>query len=124
MTTAFWCVLIAALLPYGATLAAKIGGEKFDNSNPRDWLGQQAGHRRRANAAQLNSFEAFPLFVAAVIVAHLTGAPQLRVDVLAISFVVARLCYIGFYIADIATLRSLAWFVGIGSAIAIFVAGA
>jgi uncharacterized MAPEG superfamily protein len=124
MTTAFWCVLIAALLPYGATLAAKIGGEKFDNSNPRDWLGQQAGHRRRANAAQLNSFEAFPLFAAAVIVAHLTGAPQLRVDVLAISFVVARLCYIGFYIADIATLRSLAWFVGIGSAIAIFVAGA
>jgi len=124
MTTAFWCVLIAALLPYAATLAAKIGGDKFDNSNPRDWLGQQAGHRRRANAAQLNSFEAFPLFAAAVIVAHLTGAPQSRVDVLAIIFVAARLCYIGFYIADIATLRSLAWFVGIGSAIAIFIAGA
>jgi len=124
MTTALWCVLIAALLPYGATLAAKIGGEKFDNSNPREWLAQQGGHRRRANAAQLNSFEAFPLFAAAVIVAHLTNAPQPRVDLLAITFVVARLCYIGFYVADIATLRSLAWFVGIGSAIAIFVAGA
>jgi uncharacterized MAPEG superfamily protein len=124
MTTAYWCVLIAALLPYGATLAAKIGGEKFDNSNPRDWLGQQAGHRRRANAAQLNSFEAFPLFAAAVIVAHLTQAPQPRVDLLAITFVAARICYIGLYVADLAKLRSLAWFVGIGSAVAIFVAGA
>ncbi len=124
MTTAFWCVLIAGLLPYVATLAAKIGGERFDNSNPRDWLGQQAGHRRRANAAQLNSFEAFPLFAAAVIVAHLTQAPQARVDLLAIAFVVARLCYVGFYVADLSKLRSLAWFAGIGSAIAIFVAGA
>ena len=35
MTTAYWCVLVAALLPYVATLTAKIGGEKFDNSNPR-----------------------------------------------------------------------------------------
>jgi uncharacterized MAPEG superfamily protein len=124
MTTAYWCVLIAGLLPYAATLTAKIGGERFDNANPRDWLGQQAGHRRRANAAQLNSFEAFPLFAAAVIVAHLMQAPQPRVDLLAITFVVARLCYIGFYVADLPKLRSLAWFVGIGSAIAIFVAGA
>jgi uncharacterized MAPEG superfamily protein len=124
MTIAYWCVLIAALLPYVATLTAKIGGERFDNGNPRDWLSQQAGHRRRANAAQLNSFEAFPLFAAAVIVAHLTNAPQPRVDTLAMTFVVARLFYIGFYVADRSTLRSLAWFVGIGSAVAIFVAGA
>lgn len=124
MTIAFWCVLLAGLLPYAATLTAKIGGERFDNRNPRDWLGQQAGHRRRANSAQLNSFEAFPLFAAAVVVAHLSGAPQARVDLLAITFVVARVCYVGFYVADLSTLRSLAWFVGIGSAVAIFVAGA
>jgi len=124
MTTAYWCVLTAGLLPYVATLSAKIGGERFDNSNPREWLAAQTGHRRRANAAQLNSFEAFPLFAAAVIIAHLTGAPQARVDLLGIVFVVARLCYIAVYIADISKLRSLAWFVGIGSAVAIFFAGA
>jgi uncharacterized MAPEG superfamily protein len=124
MTTAHWCVLIAGLLPYVATLAAKIGGERFDNRNPRDWLGQQAGHRRRANSAQLNSFEAFPLFAAAVIVAQLTNAPQPRVDVLAMTCVVARVFYLAFYLADLSRLRSLAWFVGIGSAVAIFVAGA
>jgi uncharacterized MAPEG superfamily protein len=34
----------------------------------------------------------------------------------------ARLCYVGCYVADLATLRSLAWFVGIGSVVAIFLA--
>jgi len=124
MTTAFWCVLVAGFLPYLATLTAKIGGQRFDNRNPRDWLDAQAGFRKRANAAQHNSFEAFPLFAAAVIIAHIAGAPQARIDLLAVMFVVARLCYVGCYVADLATLRSLAWFVGIGSAVAIFLAAA
>jgi uncharacterized MAPEG superfamily protein len=124
MTTAFWCVLVAGFLPYIATLTAKIGGQRFDNRNPRDWLDAQAGFRKRANAAQHNSFEAFPLFAAAVIIAHIAGAPQARIDLLAVIFVVARLCYVGCYVADLATLRSLAWFVGIGSAVAIFLAAA
>ena len=124
MTTALWCVLIAGLLPYGATLTAKIGGAKFDNANPRDWLGSQSGFRRRANAAQLNSFEAFPLFAAAVIVAQMLGAPQARVDLLAMVFVGARLAYLGLYLADLATLRSIAWFVAIASSVAIFVSAA
>jgi uncharacterized MAPEG superfamily protein len=124
MTVAYWCVLVAGLLPYVATLIAKIGGERFDNANPRDWLGAQSGFRKRANAAQLNGFEAFPLFAAAVIVAQLAGAPQARIDLLAVTFVVARLCYLGFYLADVHMLRSLAWFVGIGSAAALFFAAA
>ena len=124
MTVAFWCVLVAGLLPYAATLTAKIGARGFDNRNPRDWLSQQDGFRRRANAAQLNSFEAFPLFAAAVIIAHVAGAPQARIDLLAMVFVIARACYIGLYVADLSTLRSLAWFVGIGSAVALFFAAA
>jgi len=122
MTNAYWCVLIAGLLPYLATVTAK-GGARFDNRNPRAWLAQQTGYRARANAAQLNGFEAFPLFAAAVIVAHLTDAPQARVDTLAMVFVAARVAHLAFYLADLATLRSLAWFAGIGSAVAIFVAG-
>lgn len=124
MTVAFWCVLVAGLLPYAATLTAKIGAAGFDNRNPRDWLSKQDGFRRRANAAQNNAFEAFPLFAAAVLVAHIAGAPQSRVDLLAILFVLARLSYTVFYVANLSTLRSLAWFVGIGSAVAIFVAAA
>ncbi len=122
MTIAFWCVLVAGFLPYFGTLTAKIGGERFDNSNPRDWLDAQSGFRKRANAAQHNSFEAFPFFAAAVIVAHVAGAPQGRIDLFAVMFILARLFYIAFYVADMATLRSLAWFVGIGSVVALFLA--
>lgn len=120
MTTAYWCVLAAGLLPYLATLTAKLGA-RFDNRHPREWLAKQAGYRARANAAQLNGFEAFPLFAAAVIVAHQLGAPQPRLDTLALTFVAARLVYFGCYLADVHWLRSIAWFVGIGSAVAIFV---
>ncbi len=122
MTVAFWCVLVAGFLPYFGTLTAKIGGERFDNSNPRDWLNAQSGFRKRANAAQHNSFEAFPFFAAAVIIAHVAGAPQGRIDLFAVVFILARLFYIAFYVADMATLRSLAWFAGIGSVVALFLA--
>ncbi len=122
MTIAFWCVLVAGFLPYFGTLTAKIGGQRFDNSNPRDWLSAQSGFRKRANAAQHNSFEAFPFFAAAVIIAHVAGAPQGRIDLFAVVFILARLFYIAFYVADMATLRSLAWFVGIGSVVALFLA--
>ena len=122
MTTAYWCVLIAGLMPYAATLTAK-GGTRFDNHNPRAWLAAQTGWRARAHSAQLNSFEAFPLFAAAVIVAHELNAPQARVNALALVFVAARGSYLGAYLADLAMLRSIVWFVGIGAAVAIFVAG-
>lgn len=122
-TTAHGCVLAAGLLPYLATVVAK-GGARFDNRQPRDWLARQTGWRARAHAAQLNGFEAFPLFAVAVLVAQQVGAPQARVDTLALVFVAARLVYVATYVADLAWLRSLAWMIGIGSAVAIFVAGA
>lgn len=122
-TIAHGCVLAAGLLPYVATLVAK-GGARFDNRQPRDWLARQTGWRARAHAAQLNGFEAFPLFAVAVLVAQQVGAPQPRVDALALAFVAARLVYLATYLADVAWLRSIAWLSGIGVAVAIFVAGA
>jgi uncharacterized MAPEG superfamily protein len=122
MTTALWCVLIAGLLPYVATLTAKVGA-KFDNHHPRDWLANQEGYRRRANAAQANSFEAFPLFAVAVLVAHVLHGPQARVDMLAMVFIAARVAYLGLYLADWAALRSVAWLAGIVCAVMIFVTG-
>jgi uncharacterized MAPEG superfamily protein len=122
MTTALWCVLLAGLLPYAATLTAK-GGARFDNRNPRAWLAAQSGWRARAHAAQLNSFEAFPLFAVAVLVAHHLHAPQGRVDTLALVFVAARIAYLVTYVADLHLLRSVVWAIGIGSAVAIFLAG-
>ena len=124
MTTAYWCVLAAALMPYVAVSIAKSGGERFDNSNPRVWLERQQGFRARANAAQANSFEAFPFFAAAVIVAHLTQAPQDRIDTLAVMFVLARAAFIVFYVADWHWARSIVWTIGVVATITIFVSGA
>jgi len=124
MTTAYWCVLAAALMPYVAVSIAKSGGERFDNSNPRLWLDKQQGFRARANAAQANSFEAFPFFAAAVIVAHLAQAPQDRIDALAVMFVLARAAFIVFYVADWHWARSIVWTIGVVATITIFVSGA
>jgi uncharacterized MAPEG superfamily protein len=122
MIIALWCVLVAGVLPYIAAAVAKTGSG-FDNANPRDWLARQEGMRRRANAAQANGFETFPLFAAAVIIAMaIKHADQHKIDMLAIGFVVARVAYLAFYLANRATLRSIAWTTGMICAIAIFVA--
>lgn len=123
MTTAFWCVFAAALLPFAATMIAK-SKSGFDNRNPRAWLQTQEGFRQRANAAQLNSFEAFPFFAAAVIIAYVLHAPQPTVDKLALGFLAARVAFIVCYVAGWATLRSVCWAVGIGCSIAIFIIAA
>ncbi len=124
MTVALWSVLAAALLPYLAATIAKAGGDRYSNRNPRGWLERQQGWRARANSAQLNSFEAFPFFAAAVIVAHMLQAPQERVDALAVVFVVARAAYLVCYLADWHWARSVAWLVGWLACICLFVSGA
>ncbi|MBS0389568.1 MAG: MAPEG family protein [Proteobacteria bacterium] len=109
-TVAYGCVLIAALLPMLCALLAKGGSfHGADNHDPRAWLARQAGWRARANAAQANSFEALPFFIGAVIIAHQLGAPQATLDLLACAFIVLRLGYIGLYVADRPTARSLVW---------------
>jgi uncharacterized MAPEG superfamily protein len=115
-TVAYWCVLAAALLPMACAWLAKsqgIGKPRrqggFDNHDPRGWLSPQTDWQARANAAQANSFEALPLFIGAVIIAHQLGAPQTRLDILAVLFVTLRAIYIAMYVADLATIRSLIW---------------
>jgi uncharacterized MAPEG superfamily protein len=124
MTPALWCVLIAALLPYVAATLAKAGGERYDNRDPREWLRRQEGWRVRANHAQLNAFEAFPFFAAAVIVAQMLAAPQDRVDALAVIFIAARIGHLVSYVADWHWARSIAWLVGWLACILLFVSGA
>jgi uncharacterized MAPEG superfamily protein len=124
MTLAYWCVLIAGLLPVLATAIAKWGLKGFDNNNPRAWLEKQGGYRARANAAQQNSFEAFPFFAAGVIIAHLADAPQGRIDALAVAFIVLRLLYLACYLADRASPRTLVWGLAYACIIALFIISA
>lgn len=60
MNHAVLTVLIAGLLPIVCAGIAKWGVKNYDNHQPRSWLALQEGYRARANAAQENSFEAFP----------------------------------------------------------------
>lgn len=123
MTIALYCVLAAGLMPILWTGVAKVRGPRYNNFNVRLWQGKLEGAAQRAHAAHLNSFEAFPLFAAAVIVAQMTGADQARVDMLALSFIGLRVLYGILYIADKATLRSLVWMAAMVCTIMIFVAG-
>lgn len=124
MTIALWCLMIAALLPIVCTGIAKWGLKGYDNNRPREWLARQEGWRGRANAAQQNSWEAFAIFAAAVLTAHVVEAAQPRVDGIAIAFISTRLLYIWCYVMDFANLRSVVWMVGLGLSISLFVIGA
>jgi uncharacterized MAPEG superfamily protein len=124
MTTAYWCVLAAALLPIIWAGAAKSGGKRYNNAQPREFLGALTGWPARAHHAQQNSYEAFPPFAAAVIIAQLSSAPQAAVDGLALTFIAARVAYGLCYIADRSTLRSLVWLLGFGCVVALFVTAA
>ncbi|AXK73010.1 glutathione metabolism protein [Lysobacter sp. TY2-98] len=115
ISIAYWCVLIAAALPYVWTVIAKSrGGERYDNRDPRAWLARQTDPRvSRANAAQMNAFEAFPAFAAGVVLAHAAGVPNASVSLLAVVFIVARVLHGAFYVAGLPRARSLSWAVGI-----------
>lgn len=127
MTIAFWCVFVGILLPYVCFGIARNRGRGpdgrrlRDNHAPRDFPSRISGAAKRACDAHLNSFESLPGSAAAVIIAHLAHAQQGRVDLLAIVWVAARLLYVGMYVGDLATLRSLAQFASLACVIGLFV---
>lgn len=125
MSVPFLCILAAFLvvlaskIPVAVAMARQPGG--YDNHHPRDQQAVLQGWGRRALAAHLNGFEAFPAFAAAVLVAVLAGADPLWTTRLAVLFVAARALYVALYILDLSSLRSLVWSVGFGATVALFV---
>ena len=84
MAIAYACILIAFLLPYAWVAIAKRCGERYDNRDPRGWMQKQSNPLvHRANAAQLNAFEAFAPFAAGVLMAQLAGLAPDRINLLA-----------------------------------------
>jgi len=115
-------VLLAALLPIVWVGTAKTGADGYDNHQPRIFLAKLTGWQQRANWAQVNAYEAFPPFAAAVIIAHLVGVNQILIDTLAGIFLCARVLHGIMYILDKATLRSLVWTVGFLCVVGLFIA--
>jgi uncharacterized MAPEG superfamily protein len=127
MTIAFWCVLGAVILPYVCFGIARNQGRGpdgrrlRDNSNPRDFPESIDGLAKRAWDAQLNSFESLPGFAAAVIIARLARAQQIHIDAVAIGWILARLAYVSFYLADKSTLRTTAQSVSLLCVLGLFI---
>lgn len=127
MTLAEACILIACVLPIVCAGIAKSRGfgkprreGGFDNHHPREWLARLEGWQARAHAAQLNSFEALPVFIAGVLVAQQHHAAQALVDGLALAFVLLRIGFIAAYVADRANLRSILWMLALACSVAMF----
>ena len=114
MTVAYFCILIASLLPIVWVGYAKftLGFQMKDNMNPRELLAKAQGSALRAKWAQENSWEAFAPFAAAVLVASMCKVDQALIDWLAVIFITARVFHGLFYIMNYSSLRSLVWFIG------------
>ena len=64
-----------------------------------------------------------PFFFAAVIIAHQLGAPQTRLDILALLFVTLRIIYVAMYVAGLPKTRSAIWAAAFLVNIAILLSG-
>lgn len=120
MPLAYWCVLVAALLPLVWVSYAKFGADG-DNHRPREDYERLSPRQRRAYAAHQNAYENFPFFAAAVIIAITQGASINTVNRLAMTYVAIRIVHGLLYIGDYATARSTVYALGLFVNIAIFV---
>ncbi|WP_131795133.1 MAPEG family protein [Fluoribacter gormanii] len=115
MTTLILCLFIAILLPYllkivVANFMQKEG--KYDNHNPRAQQARLQGMGARAVAAHQNSFESLLVFATAVLTAMATNHIGTTIQILAIVYIISRVIYCYFYLMDLASLRSIIWFIG------------
>lgn len=125
MTIPFWCLFVLIFFPYtlsslGGYIRIKTFG-KYDNKQPRSQAALLDGMGARVYAAQQNLWEAIIIFSMAVFVAHFSGADVEKSALAAIVFVAMRVIHAGAYVLDKDIIRSLAFTVGFGCCIWLFV---
>lgn len=119
MTTALWCLVFLAFLPYilagiGTYLRVRELG-RLDNHNPRRQWQDVQGIGARVYAAQQNAWESLAFFIVAVVVTHLAGADPQGTATGALVFTASRVAHPILYAADFANARSLVFLVGFGA---------
>ena len=123
MTILLICLFIATALPIlaKAPLAKAQNSQQggYDNRNPREQQATLSGFGARAKAAHENSFEALIMFIPGLLAVIVTGNTGQTPQILAITFVVARILYLISYYIDQHALRSFFWFVGFLSSLAL-----
>jgi uncharacterized MAPEG superfamily protein len=118
ISIAIYCMMAASLLPLVWMWIAKIAG------GFRAFLANTSGLAARANAAQANSFETLPIFLAAVLMAEYMVVPPAVVNKLAIAYVVLRVLYGLAYLGNWSSLRSVLWTISFACPILLFVLAA
>jgi uncharacterized MAPEG superfamily protein len=93
----------------------------YDQSAPRALFDKLPAYAQRATWAHQNSFETFMVFSAAALLAYVTGQKSDIAAYSAIAFVVARVFYSVFYIANVPLGRSLMFGIGTLSTGTLFV---
>ncbi|MGL5061542.1 MAG: MAPEG family protein [Microcoleus sp.] len=103
-----YCVAAAATLVYAPFLVVAYSRLQvgYDLEAPRSMFERLPAYAQRATWAHQNSFETFMLFSAASLMAFVTGVNSQQAGLAAIAFVVARLLFSVFYIANVPLGRS------------------
>lgn len=120
--SAIWAMVVASLLPWTVSIIAKVsGGFRIrNNAHPREFFQNATGMAARANAAQQNSYETLPIFLAAVLTAMLFFVPQSIINVLAWLYVLIRVGFCVAYITNLATFRSILWVLSMACCLMLF----
>jgi uncharacterized MAPEG superfamily protein len=90
----------------------QIGYNKEVMAAPRAAFDKLPNYAKRATWAHQNSWEAFSIFSVAALMAYVTQQDSLLAAGAAIVWVIARLLFSAFYIANIPVLRSMMFGVG------------
>lgn len=110
-------LLFSVILTFVQVLVAAIGANQAVGLNTlagnREGLGEIGGWAGRAKRAHLNMIENMVLFAALVLIAAAAGKANAITAMGAMIFFWARLAYAVIYIAGIAWLRTLVWFVSV-----------
>lgn len=111
LSSAIYAMIAASVLPlFTAGLAKAQGRFKLkDNQSPRIFQQNLTGVAGRINAAQMNSYETLPVFLAAVLTAQYMVVSQPLVNYFAWAYVFLRILYIAAYAMNLATFRSIIW---------------
>ncbi|MDH3195162.1 MAG: MAPEG family protein [Hyphomicrobiales bacterium] len=123
MTTDLLMLVLACLLAFVhsaiySTVVMRQLGIAY-SAGPRDENLQPTGMAGRLRRAHINFLETFPLFAAAVLVAHVTGAADATTALASQAYVIFRALYLPAYASGIAYLRTAIWFVATGAILVI-----
>lgn len=128
MTVPLWCLIVVAALPLVLAISTiyfrirQFGS--WDNNDPRKQYEQLSGAGWRVWAAQQNAWEALALFTAVVMISYIAGSDPDKSGIAAIVYACTRLIHPVLYIANLSTLRTISFTVGLSACIYMIVLAA